>query len=61
MVTTGIMAFLKACFITTLVSLTPLACAVRMQSSPSTSTNAERVNRAITAATAAPNVIDGRM
>jgi hypothetical protein len=47
--------------ITTTVSRTPLARAVRTKSSCSTSMNDARVKRAITAATAAPSVSDGRM
>ncbi|MCY1244647.1 hypothetical protein D9M69_597550 [compost metagenome] len=53
------MALRKPCLATTTVSRTPLARAVRIKSSCSTSTNEARVKRAITAATAAPSVIDG--
>ncbi|MNN77310.1 hypothetical protein D3C81_1937640 [compost metagenome] len=60
-VTTGIIALRSVCLMTTTVSRTPLARAVRTKSSCSTSMNEARVKRAITAATAAPSVREGRM
>ena len=53
MVTTGISALRKACFHMTTRSESPLARAVLIYSSPSTSRNADRVKRAMMAATVA--------
>ena len=60
-VTTGISALRNVCRRITTGSESPLARAVRTKSSWMTSTNDERVKRAMTAATAAPSVAEGRM
>ena len=58
--TTGMRALRKACFHMTRRSGTPLARAVLMYSSFSTSRKADKVKRAMMAATVAPKVKDGR-
>jgi hypothetical protein len=60
-VTTGIAAFRKACFMTTLSSESPLARAVCRNSCRATSRRLARVIRATTPVCSAPSVSAGRI